>query len=208
LVVSPGTSLASQRSEADRIWQAYEDHWQGVNTFSATFHQTIEVAGIGGVVTSSGRLYFEKPDKLRWNYEEGNPQSVVGDGKFIWIHQPDLSQVYRVDYRSAFGTGGLVTLLAGREGLAERYGFELLDSSAAGSVRLRLTPREGAGETLEIVMRDNDFALERVVVTDPAGSTTHLAFSNIRHNDKLAEDLFVFTPPDGIDIITDPVRSP
>ncbi len=206
-VLAANSAAASDSARADRIWSSYEKHWEGVRSFSADFRQHIDVAGIGGSVTSAGRLFFQKPDKLRWNYSEGPPQSVVGDGEYIWIHQPDLAQVYRVNYQSAFGSGGLVALLAGRKGLEERYDFSVLDSPT-GSVRLRLTPREGAGEVIEVSMRERDFALQKVVVTDPAGSTTTLEFKNVRHNMELAGELFVFTPPDGIDIITDPVRTP
>ena len=54
-------------------------------------------------VESSGKFYFARPDRMRWDYLEGQRQVVVGDGNNVWIYQPDLEQVYRVDYGTAFG---------------------------------------------------------------------------------------------------------
>jgi len=203
-----GSARAAQAKPApagegvEAVWASYRRHWAKVRTFEASFTQRIEVAGIGGDVESGGRLYFEKPDKLRWNYEQGPPQSVVGDGQWIWIYQPDLDQAYRVDYHTAFGAGGLVGLLAGREELSERYRFAL-EKSDPGTVHLKLVPRQGAGETLDLILGAPDFQLRRVVVHDPAGSVTYMDFGEVKTNLPLDEKLFRFTAPSGVDIITD-----
>jgi len=205
LAWTPLPCAASEEAgnKVDAVWASYQRHWESIGSFTASFKQRIEVAGIGGDVESAGTLFFRKPDRLRWNYVEGPPQSVIGDGHWIWIYQPDLAQAYRVDYRAAFGSGGLVGLLADRSGLADRYSFALLDAPP-GMVRLQLTPVAGAGETLDLTLAADTFDLREVVVHDPAGSVTYLEFSDVHDNVALADDLFVFTPPDGVDIITNP----
>lgn len=140
---------------------------------------------------------------MRWDYTEGQQQNVVGDGKWVWVYQPDLEQVYRIDYKAAFGAGGLVALLADREGLGKRYSLEFIDRTAE-SVRLRLVPREGAGETLDLELSSDTMDLRSVVVKDPAGSVTFVEFLDIRRNGELNSALFVFTPPAGVDIISPP----
>jgi outer membrane lipoprotein carrier protein len=140
---------------------------------------------------------------MRWDYTDGQEQNVIGDGSWVWVYQPDLEQVYRIDYQAAFGSGGLVALLADREGLSKRYRLELMDPTPE-TVRLRLLPRGGAGETLELEMSADTMDLKSVVVTDPAGSVTFVEFIDIRRNGHLDADLFVFVPPDGVDIISPP----
>ena len=117
------------------------------------------------------------------------------------MYQPDLEQVYKVDYATAFGVGGLVTLLGDRQGLAERYNLSLLDSSG-GVVRLRLDPKAEVGETLELVMSADTFDLRSVVMIDPAGSVTRVEFEEVHRNVELNDDLFAFSPPAGVDVIT------
>ncbi len=196
-----GASPLSVAGTVEHVWAEYQRHWAAVDSFEAAFTQRIEVSGIGGEVKSAGSLYFQKPDKLRWNYEEGPPQSVVGDGHWLWIYQPDLDQVYKVEYSTAFGQGGLVGLLAGREGLSNRYTFSLLDPEP-GTVHLKLEPSSGAGEILDLILSVETFELRRVIVRDPAGSVTYLDFEHVVTNVALEPSLFHFTAPEGVDIIT------
>ena len=125
---------------------------------------------------------------------------MVGDGTNVWIYQPELEQVYRVQYETAFGTGGLVTLLAGREGLSVRYRTELLEAHP-DRLKIRLLPNDGVGEILDLTLRAESMDLEAVTVTDPAGSVTTVEFADPRRNMALDQSLFRFTPPAGVDVI-------
>jgi len=205
LAASGATQVARAEAinDVDRIWNAYRLRWASTETYQANFRQRIEITGIGGDVISGGRFYFSRPDRMHWDYTEGEQQQVIGDGRWVWVYQPDLEQVYQIDYIAAFGSGGLVALLADREGLSKRFSLEFAGRTAE-SVKLRLLPREGAGETLELEMSSKTMDLRSVVVTDPAGSVTFVEFLDIRRNGELESDLFVFTPPDGVDIITSP----
>jgi outer membrane lipoprotein carrier protein len=194
---------ASEPSTADRVWQAYEKRWSATESYAADFKQKIEISGIGGEVESSGRFYFRRPDLMRWDYLQGQQQTVVGDGEWIWVYQPDLEQAYRVAYAEAFGTGGLVALLAGREGLSAKYRTTLLDENSE-IVRIRLEPAGEVGETLDLTMSADTMDLRSVVVTDPAGSVTIVEFSDPKRNGPLQEGLFEFEPPAGVDVIAPP----
>ena len=187
----------------DEVWSAYLSRWNGTETYAAKFSQRIEIEGIGGEVSSAGNFYFAKPDLMRWDYLEGQPQNVVGDGQWIWVYQPDLEQAYRVDYQTAFGSGGLVALLADRKGLAARYRLSLVESGD-GLVRVRLSPKSDVGETIELAMAPETLDLRSVVINDPAGSVTYVDFDDVQRNVELDEGLFRFTPPAGIDVITSP----
>jgi chaperone LolA len=194
---------AVAQHDVDEVWSAYQKRWATTNTYVAAFRQRIEIEGIGGEVESAGNFYFAKPDRMRWEYLEGQPQNVVGDGKWIWVYQPDLEQAYRVDYQAAFGSGGLVALLADRAGLMARYRLALVDRGD-GLLRVRLSPKADVGETLEVAMSPETLDLRSVIINDPAGSVTIVEFENVRRNVELSAGLFQFTPPEGVDVITSP----
>jgi len=197
--------VAADLSPAERIWKAYETRWAATSSYSSEFKQKIEITGIGGEVESAGRFYFQRPDLMRWDYLEGQTQTVVGDGQWIWVYQPDLEQAYRVNYSVAFGSGGLVALLAGREGLSSRYRTTLLDENSE-IVRIRLEPTDAVGETLDLTMAADTMDLRAVVVTDPAGSVTVMEFSDPVRNVELESGLFEFSPPPGVDVIVPPAK--
>jgi outer membrane lipoprotein carrier protein len=190
-------------NNVDKVWSAYQRRWATTDTYAATFKQRIEIDGIGGEVESGGNFYFSKPDRMRWDYVQGQPQNVVGDGQWIWVFQPDLQQAYKVDYKAAFGSGGLVALLANRDGLTARYRLALVDRGD-NMVRVRLTPKADVGETLELAMAPDTLDLRSVIINDPAGSVTFVEFDEVRRNIKLDATLFRFTPPEGTDVITSP----
>jgi outer membrane lipoprotein carrier protein len=200
-------SAAAPQRSVDEVWSAYQSRWSATETYSATFHQKIEIEGIGGEVESEGNFYFRKPDRMRWDYLKGQPQNVVGDGKFVWVYQPDLEQAYKVDYEAAFGTGGLVALLANRAGLTARYKLGLVEKGD-GLVHVTLNPKADVGESLELAMAPDTLDLRSVIVKDPAGSVTVVNFANVQRNVPLDDSLFHFTPPAGVDVITSPPPPP
>jgi outer membrane lipoprotein carrier protein len=194
------------RAEAERVWAAYEQRWAETDSYAAQFTQVIELGGIDAKVESAGRFYFAKPDLMRWEYTEGPPQEVVGDGAVMWVYQSDLEQVYKVDYATAFGEGGLVSLLAGRRGISERYDARLGQGDAE-SVVISLTGRAGEG-TIDVRVDHQTFDLREVVVVDPAGSVTRMKFDDVLRNSDVDPALFSFTPPKGVDIIESPAARP
>ena len=192
----------AQRAEAEAVWHKYEKRWSETEDYAAGFRQTIEVPDVGSKVESAGRFYFAKPGLVRWEYTEGPPQTVVGDGKWLWLYQPDLEQVYKIPYDKAFGRGGLVELLAGRQGVSERYSASLTRPDAS-TVRIMLKSlNEGAGN-LEVTLAADTFDLREVTVHDAAGSTTHLTFAQPLRNRGIDKERFTFTPPPAVDIISD-----
>ncbi len=199
----PDDSVPESGGDVLAVWQAYRMRWEATEDYAASFKQKIEVEGVGSEVSSGGRFSYVRPDKVRWDYMEGPPQTVVGDGHWLWVYQPDLEQVYRVDYQSAFGSGGLMELLTGRESLMERYEIAI-EERTSDSVRIRLTPHDEVAGTIHLAVKADTFELESVVVADPAGSITRMEFFTAERNRGLDAAQFTFTPPDGVDIITRP----
>jgi chaperone LolA len=196
------SAAPSQSPEAEAVWHAYEKRWSETDDYAAGFRQTIEVPDVGTKVESAGRFYFAKPGLVRWEYTEGPPQTVVGDGTWLWLYQPDLQQVYKLAYAKAFGRGGLVELLAGREGVSERYRASL-ERPDASTVRILLKSLAEGGGNLEVTLTADTFDLRGVTVHDAAGSITRMTFAEPLRNRGIDKSRFTFTPPKGVDIISD-----
>ncbi len=201
--VDVATALPWQRDDpaALQLWEAYAQRWRETKDLSVVFHQTIELAATGDEVKSGGRFYFAQPDLMLWQYLEGQPQTVVGDGQWLWLYQPDLEQVYKLSYDEAFGSGGLIALLAGTSGAVQRYRISERDSGDDDTATLLLSPREPGGVVLELHIDRRSLNLDEVVATDASGNVTFMSFEKPERNLDLDEALFSFTPPLGVDII-------
>lgn len=70
-----------------------EDYLNGIKTMDARFVQT---ASNGN--TAEGKLYIQKPNKIRMEYDAPTSVLIVGDGDFIVYNDTELDQVTHIDY--------------------------------------------------------------------------------------------------------------
>src|SRR5688500_14804485 len=59
----------------------------------ARFRQETTLMTVGQDMAASGDCWFAKPGKMRWVYEQPDPQTLVSDGATFWLHQPLRNQV-------------------------------------------------------------------------------------------------------------------
>ncbi|TMB29118.1 MAG: outer membrane lipoprotein carrier protein LolA [Deltaproteobacteria bacterium] len=69
---------AKAKAAALRVQRFYEH----AKNFSAHFAQTSTYPTFGNVKQASGKVYLAKPDRLRWEYDDG--RLIVLDGKALW----------------------------------------------------------------------------------------------------------------------------
>src|SRR5262249_5617746 len=91
--LAPGIDSAT-REIVDRTQARYDT----TKNFVASFSQELHVASGAQVVRSAGKVYFAKPGRMRWEYTAPEPQTIVGDGTFLWFDQPKDQQVLKVPF--------------------------------------------------------------------------------------------------------------
>ena len=148
---------------------------------------------------SQGRLELSRPGKFRWMYDKPYPQLIVGDGKTLWIYDPDLAQVTRRQLDQALGSSP-AALLAGRNEIERNYKLRNL-GQADNLEWLEATPKnkEGSFQAIRMGFRNGD--LVRMVLADSFNQTTVLDFYRLEKNPRMSTDHFRFTPPVGTDVI-------
>ena len=184
-----------------RLQQRYD----GTNTMQADFRQTVESKALAGTLESKGKVAFSKPNRMRWDYDPPDAQTIVGDGETLWIYQPDLKQVIKAPLSQAFQSSTPVSFLAGL-GRVERDFDATLEREEPEQWLLKLVPKqkEGGVGLLELGVRKSDASVAEARVTDAAGTTTRIFFTDERRNVTLEPDLFHFSPPPGVDVVKPP----
>jgi len=184
-----------------RLQARYDD----TRTMQADFRQTVESKTLAGTLESKGKVAFEKPNRMRWDYDPPDPQTIVGDGETLWIYQPDLKQVIKAPLSQAFQSSTPVSFLAGLGRVERDFDATLVRDEPERWV-LKLIPKQkqsGVG-LLELGVRKTDGSVAEATVTDAAGTTTRIFFSDERRNVTLQPDLFRFSPPPGVDVVKPP----
>src|SRR5262249_18103489 len=157
-----------------RLQARYDD----TRTMQADFRQTVESKALAGTLETKGKVAFEKPNRMRWDYDPPDAQSIIGDGDTLWIYQPDLKQVIKAPLGQAFQSSTPVTFLAGL-GRVERDFDATLARNEPEQWVLTLTPKQkdaGVG-TLQLGVRKSDASVAEARIVDSAGTTTRIQFS-------------------------------
>jgi chaperone LolA len=200
-------ALAAPAWAADALKEAVgkvQSRYESTKTLEADFRQTVESPTLASPLKTSGKVAFEKPNRMRWDYDPPDTQTIVGDGTNLWLYQPDMNQVIKAPLRKAFQASTPLTFLSGLGSLERDFNVSLEKETADAWV-LKLVPKQDAAlGTLGLTARKTDASIAEARITDAAGTTTRIAFENERRNARLDAARFTFTPPAGVDVVKPP----
>lgn len=200
LLLLPSFSGATSL-KADELIANLKTRYSGVTTLTAEFRQVVVAKGAKIGETSTGRVWFKRPGKMRWTYETPEKDEIIGDGKTIRIFQPDLNQVVERPVDAAYLS--IVTdFLSGIAKLDEDFKITLAKEDAE-SYLLLLKPRDQQPSITDVTIEiDKKSGLvTKTVVTDMLGNTTAVSFTRIKTNEAVKDSLFAFKPPKGAIIV-------
>ena len=145
-----------------------------------------------------GTLALKRPGRFRWDYSEPR-QAIVCDGTRLWLYDADLQQVTVRKVRDTLSQTPAM-LLAGtarvRDGFTARAA-----ARAAGLDWVVLTPRLRDTDFRELRVGFAGTTLRRLEFEDKLNQVTRIEFTKLERNAHLADTLFVFVPPPGVDVI-------
>lgn len=193
------------RSAKD-IAQAFDAHYRRVQTMTGFFLEKYTSGG-AGLVAESGTVYFEKPGRMRWDYDSPETKMFLVDGKQVWYYVPAEHTASRTTVKESDDWRTPLALLAGKVNLQRLCGSLTLGDSAgeAGNAVLVCRPRKADEETfrevkLEVNSRDQ---LERLDIQEPGDIETEFRFGDWHENVAIEASKFHFEPPVGVAIVDD-----
>ena len=190
-----------------KIQEQYETHAD----FKANFVQESLIKSLGKKQQAEGIVYFKKPGKMHWQYIKPTKQQIISDGKNLWNYRPEDKQVIIARMTQAFQSTTPSTFLAGIGNLKKDFQARFVKEPAAGTpYSLELTPLEAQGsmEKLFLVVDSGTFHILQAKIQDAMGNITQMNFTKIKFNNNLADSLFIFTPPQGVEVFTMPGALP
>ncbi|MBZ6377538.1 cell envelope biogenesis protein LolA [Pacificimonas flava] len=183
------TAVAAQPASA--TLQQLTSHLQATDTMTARFSQT----GADGR-TVNGRLYLERPGKIRFQYQKGIPLLVVANGRSLDVVDYEVDQVQRYP----IGETPLSVLLDPNAELAK---FAEVKSSSADALVIEARDRKHPeyGIITLFFERDGaapgDLLLHGWNVVDSQGNNTRVVLSDVKFNVDLPKNAFRYTDPRG-----------
>jgi outer membrane lipoprotein carrier protein len=181
--------------------------YRSLSSLRANFVQVIDNPMIDSA-ESRGTMVQAGPDKLAMRFTDPPGEAIVVDGRHVWVYTPSTvpGQVIRMAAPSggpAYGYNLLAWLL---DRPAERYKASYLHSEpVAGKLSdvIELVPAvPDLPFEKAIIWIDRESGLpRRLEIHEQSGATRTLDLSQIRVNERVAEDTFTFKVPSGVRVI-------
>lgn len=175
--------------------QNFNSHF---NSVSGQFSQTVQ--NKKHTQQTSGSFAIQRPGLFRWEYTAPYKQIIVGDGKTVWLYDEDLAQVTKRAQNQTIGDTP-AAILSDKTALNSNYHLAE-DGSENGTSYVKATPKRQNTGYQYIRIGFQNSQLISMQLKDSFGNQTSIQFSNINLQPQLSRQQFQFTPPKGVDILT------
>lgn len=202
-----GTAANADLSTA-AIIEGIQAFYAEAQDLKADFEQRYTYKVYGRVQVSSGKVFFKKKNKMRWDYRSPEQKVFVADGRVLWVYEPEQAQVFRRELGSSQLPVAL-TFMSGEGRLAEEFNAKRLPDPVGGqTLVVELVPKRNAGDyqSLRLEVDRATFAVRSSTVLDPVGNTNHVIFRDVKTNSGLPDGGFSFQVPEGVKVVGEPNR--
>jgi len=194
-------ATANGNAHADTDLQQLDSLLAGIDTLSAEVEQLI-VESDGGVLEESRiQLYLKKPDGFYWETLTPFPELIVTNGELLWNYQPDLEQVVIESWSEQRSELAAQLLSGNTDDLEQEYLIALTEASDSEINEFRLTPLASDSVYADIKISFVEDELEMIHLRHKNGEQTVWRFMAVQRNQELADSVFEFDPPEGIEVI-------
>lgn len=172
----------------------------------AEFTQTVTAPSKDGqpsrVKTSTGTFEFQRPGRFKFDYQKPFAQTIVADGKTLWLYDADLNQVTQRAQAQALGSTPAALIAAAPNLRALQADFTLEGEPARDGLEwVKATPKNKDGQLQSILVGFQGDGLAALEILDSFGQRSVLKFSKVEVNPALLAGTFTFKAPAGADVL-------
>jgi outer membrane lipoprotein carrier protein len=171
----------------------------------ADFQEQKRVHLLKQPISSSGKVWFQSPNKFRRETRGNAPSITVSNGQELWIYYPNFKSAehYSLGARSPLNAGIAAIVAALNLENVERD-YHISGSSTGAGYLLELQPRNPSMKrfiTRFSIELNPDLQVQRTEMAQPNGDQIVTTYSNETRG-PIAPEMFVFKPPAGTDVTT------
>lgn len=160
-----------------------ENYLNSVKTMEARFVQN---ASNGNV--SEGKLWIEKPNKIRMEYDEPTNVLIVGNGEFIVYNDKDLEQVSNIDYEDV-----PASLILGNDVKIDGKKVRITDFyQDAGTTIATIEHQKSGIGPIVLTFGNKPFELKQWKIVDPQSVEITVSLYGSKTGDTIDQNLFHF----------------
>lgn len=198
-------AISTQAVLADdnqKIIDAIQNRYDASHTFKATFIQRSYLKVMDQTQQAKGEVFIKKPGKMKWTYSAPDPQVLVSDSNSLWLYLPEEEQVTKMLVENIYSTNTPALFLSGEGKLTEAFNVENVITENQKTI-VELIPKKEEQNLSKLVLYTdkNNFQIIGSRVYDKLGNTTEMFFTDIEDNPAIADTMFQFEVPPGVELI-------
>lgn len=194
LVFAPALSMSAFANPANNL----NNLLKNTQSMTANFVQTTKAGN--KTQNFSGSMALERNgSKFRWDTKSPAEQLIVASGGTMWVYDKDLQQALKQSTSNQVGDTPAL-LLSGDPTQINRH-FKVSQPNAGKNYYV-LKPISNSANFKDLSISFNGGKPVMMVLNDNLGQTTTIKFTNISINKKIPASQFSFTPPKGVDVIS------
>jgi len=178
------------QDSAQDVLEKIQKKFNSINDLTANLTHSVN-----GNVNLKGMVYYKKENNLRFEFKN---ILLISDGETYWSYNQKDNKVVISDYENEGNK-----ILSIRQIIyeypedCEMTTYELNNQTVLG-----LIPKDDTFQFKSIkLFISKDYLINEAIIDDPAAGEVEIKISEYKLNNNLPEALFIFTPPEGSEII-------
>jgi outer membrane lipoprotein carrier protein len=209
LLSLPACVFSDELPAVGDIAQKLQSSYEKTKDLKADFVQEATIKSIKKTEREEGKVFFKNPKSMLWEYTKPQGKKLVINSQKAWLYLSREKVVYTQKSESIFQSKFLINFFSGSGKLKNDFVIKYAEPKSLdkdGNYLLVLTPREktAACNSVKLTIDKNNFYILQVSFDDVMGNSTTLKFSNISINTGLAQKIFQFKTPAGVQIFEMP----
>ena len=196
ILAAPTAIQAEDRENTAAIFSKIAGSASQLKTLAGDFIQEKHLSMLNNILTSKGRFYYKREDKLRWELTDPITSgfAVNGEKAIRWKDDSKRTQTFQVQqvpFIKVFTDQVFAWAKADFKKLEKRYRIQVIGAEPAD---LKLFPKSSQEKNslnhIRIVFALDTSHVQMVEVHEPDGDFTLIRFLNIKINRPLPDNLF------------------
>jgi outer membrane lipoprotein carrier protein len=185
------------------VARSLEQRYDKIRDFTADFTHAYEGGILKKTAIERGTLQVKKPGRMRWEYTDPEHKLFVSDSQKIYSYVPADKQVIVTPMPADDQATTAVLFLVGKGSLTRDFNVSFAEGGSADTWTLRLDPKQKQRDYdwLILSIDRKSMQIRTLIAAEREGGRSTFQFSNYRENTGLADKIFTFKIPRGVDVI-------
>lgn len=198
LIIFSGTAYSQDdynpMSDIDEFRQRMIESSEQTENIASDFVQLKHLSFLEEDVESKGMFYFQKENKLRWEYTEPYFYLILFNKDTILIQDESRTNIYDAASGRIFHEINNIMLSMVNGTILESNNFEFEYFENASGYKLELTPLDANMKEflmkIRLFINKQDYSVDELFMIERSGDYTHIRFINKRLNENIPQHIF------------------